>query len=538
MSADRGSFRRELGIYSLLAMSLGTVIGSGWLLLPGVVASLAGPAAVVSWILGGTAVLVIALVWAELGAAWPAPGAVAKYPYLSHGRFTGHMAGWAAFIAYAIIPPTEAVAVVRYASTVFPALGDGEHVSTLGIGLAVLILVLLGLLNYAGVKYLATFENYVTAIKYVPVVIFVVVVGALAFDPANFTAYGGFAPNGASGVLLGTSLTVFAYLGFRQALDFGAEARNPGRDLPRAIVGTVLVAIATYALISVVFVGALDWPALADQGVVTGQWGTLSALSAPVYAVTAAAGVGLVALLLLADGIVSPNGPNATNVGAVPRVAYSMAEDGTMPGFFHRLNQRYGTPGVGLVVSFLVEVFFLLVTSAGYSQLIAAVNVGFMVSYAIGPVTMATLRETAPDVERPFRLRGGRVLAPLSFVLASLLLFWESWPLTGQVLGVLLAGGLIYGFYVARGDASLASVRNGVWLLAYLVAMAAISFLGDGRFGGIGVIPFGWDFLVVAVVALGFYYWGCRRGIPYGEHTGPGSTDITEREGVPSDGEP
>ena len=517
MSADAGRFRRDLGLYSLLAMSLGTVIGSGWLLLPGVVAARAGPAGVLSWVVGGLAVLVIALVWAELGAAWPAPGAVAKYPYLSHGRFTGHMAGWGAFIAYAIIPPTEAVAVVRYASTLWPALGDGQTVSALGIGLAVVILVLLGLLNYVGVKYLALFENYVTAIKYVPVIVFVVAVGYLAFDPANFSAYGGFAPNGASGVLLGTTLTVFAYLGFRQALDFGAEARNPGRDLPLSIVGTVLIAIVTYALISVVFVGALDWPALAGQGVVVGRWGTLVRLSAPLYAVTAAAGITLVAWLLLADGIVSPNGPNATNVGSVPRVAYSMADDGTMPAFFRRLHPRYGTPGAGLVVSFLVEVFFLLVTNAGYSQLISAVNVGFMVSYAIGPVAMVTLRSTAPDVERPFHLPAGRLVAPISFVLASLLLFWESWPLTGEVLGVLLAGAVVYGYYVVRGEVSLESVRSGVWLLAYLVTMAGLSYLGDPQFGGIGVIPFGWDFLAVAVVSLVFFVWGVRRGVPYEE---------------------
>ena len=517
MSGNDERFRRDLGLYSLLAMSLGTVIGSGWLLLPGVVAARAGPAAVLSWILGGLAVLVIALVWAELGAAWPAPGAVARYPYLSHGSFTGHMAGWGAFVAYAIIPPTEAVAVVRYASTVFPSLGTGGDISTLGLVVAVVILALIGLLNYAGVKYLAIFENYVTAIKYVPIAVFVLAVGLLAFHPENFTAYGGFAPNGSTGVLFGASFTVFAYLGFRQALDFGGEARNPGRDLPISILGTVLVATVTYALISVVFVGGLDWAGLAGEGVVAGDWATLSSLSAPLYAVTAAAGLGTVALLLLADGIVSPNGPNATNVGAVPRVAYSMAEDGTMPRLFLRIDPRFGTPGAGLVVSFAIEVFFLLVTGAGYAQLVSAVSVTFIVSYAIGPVTMGTLRRTAPGVERPFRLPLGRVVAPAAFVLSSLLLYWSSWPATGAMLLVLLAGVGVYAVFAARGEVGLESVRNGTWFVGYLLAMAAVSYLGDGSFGGTGAIPLGWDALVVSLVGLGFYYWGLRRGVPYGE---------------------
>jgi len=513
--AESGEWASELGLFSLVAMSLGTVIGSGWLLLPGVVAARAGPAGVFSWILGGLVILVVALVFAELGATWPAPGAVAKYPYLSHGRFTGHMAGWGAFIAYAIIPPTEAVAVVRYASELYPALGTEGSVSPLGMAVAVVILALVALLNYAGVKYLAIFENYVTLFKYVPIVVFLAAVAVTAVHPENFTAYGGFAPNGPSGVLIGTSFTVFAYLGFRQALDFGSEAKNPGRDLPRALVATVLIAIATYTLVSLAFVAAIDWPALADQGVTAGDWSTLSALSAPVYGVAAAAGLGLVATLLLIDGIVSPNGPNATNVGAVPRVAYSMAEDGTMPQVFRRLHPRYGTPGQGLLVSFVVEVFFLLVTQAGYAELLSAVTIAFIVSYAIGPIAMSTLRETAPDVERPFRLPYARVVSPLAFCVSSLLLFWETWPLTGEMLGVLLVGVLVYAYYVVRGRATLDSVKNGVWLVAYLVAMAALSFLGDANFGGVGVIPFGWDFLAVVLVSLGFYYWGTRRGVPY-----------------------
>jgi len=186
-----------------------------------------------------------------------------------------------------------------------------------------------------------------------------------------------------------------------------------------------------------------------------------------------------------------------------------------MPQVFRRLHPRYGTPGQGLLVSFVVEVFFLLVTQAGYAELLSAVTIAFIVSYAIGPIAMSTLRETAPDVERPFRLPYARVVSPLAFCVSSLLLFWETWPLTGEMLGVLLVGVLVYAYYVERGRATLDSVKNGVWLVAYLVAMAALSFLGDANFGGVGVIPFGWDFLAVVLVSLGFYYWGTRRGVPY-----------------------
>jgi amino acid transporter len=520
MSVPAGEFKKELGLFSLLAMSLGTVIGSGWLLLPSIVASQAGPASLLAWILAGIIMLIICLVYAELGGAWPAAGAVALYPQLSHGSFVGHVGGWAAFISYVIIPSAEAVAVVRYAAAYVPAFTVGlangaTHLSTLGILVAIAILALLALLNYVGVKYLGIFENWVTSIKYIPIVLFLIAAGFMAFEPKNFTAFGGFSPYGGSGFLLGTASTVFAFTGFRQALAFGAEAKNPGRDLPLALIGTVLLATLTYVLIALVFIGAIDWSSLANQQVVEGDWHSLGNLSAPLYDVLIAAGMGGVAFVLFLDGIVSPNGPNATNTGSVPRVLYTMAQNNSMPRAFAKLNPQRGTPGWGLVASFLVETFFLLLSQGGYGALITAANVAFMVAYAMGPVSCGGLRKIAPEVHRPFWLPLSAVLNPLAFVLASLLLFWEGWPSTGATLGVLFIGVLIYIGYGLAGRVKMSTVRYGLWLIVYLIAMACLSYFGDSHFGGINAIPFGWDLVVVAVVCLILYYWGVHQSTQF-----------------------
>jgi amino acid transporter len=516
VTTAQGEFRRELGWFSLLTMSLGTVIGSGWLILPSVVAAKAGPASVLCWVFAGLCMLIVALVYAELGAAWPATGAVALYPRLSHGAFTAHLSGWAAFISYAVIPPADVVAVTRYAAQFLPSLMSGAGLSLLGLTMAIGILALIGLLNYAGVRYLSVFQNWVTSAKYVPIVLFVVVVGIFAFHPGNFAHHGGFAPTGASGFMLGTASTLFAYLGFRQALDFGGEAQNPGRDMPRAIILTMVLAIATYTLIALVFVGGIDWTALARYGVRDSDWASLTSLPAPVYDVTAAAGIGYVAWLILADGLISPNGPNATAVGSVPRVAYTLAENGAMPRLFLNLGAEQGTPGWGLFVCFLLEVFFLLITAGGYGELVEVISVAFMVAYALGPVSFAVLRETQKHTERPFHLPGGAVMAPVAFVLASLLLYWSKWPRTGETLGILLIGAIIYFGYAAVGRVPWRSVQHGLWLVVYLVVMAGLSYLGDTAFGGIGVLPMGWDILAVAVSSLAIFRWAVRQGIEYG----------------------
>ncbi len=530
-SGGAGHFKKELSWFSLLTMSLGTVIGSGWLMLPGVVASKAGPAGILDWLIGGMGMLVVALVFCELGAAWPAAGAVAKYPYLSHGSFVGHLAGWAALISYVIIPPAEAVAVTRYAGTFYPGLlTPKENLSLLGLTVGTVILILIALLNYYGVKYLGYFQNVVTTVKYIPIIIFVIAVGFFAFHPVNFTAFHGFAPTGSSGLMLGAAATLFAYTGFRQALDFGAEARNPGRDLPLALILTLVIGTVTYFFIALVFTGGINWAHLAKFGVHTGDWTTLAKLPAPLYNVTAAGGLAIVAAIIFWDGIVSPNGPNATNVGSVPRVAYTMAEGGTMPKFFMKLHPRYGTPGWGLFASFLLEEFFLLVTNGGYGELVSEVGVAFMVSYAIGPVSMAVLRDVAPDVPRPFHLRWAAVLSPAAFIIASLLLYWSAWPATGMTLGVLFAGVLIYMVYVLKKGVPLASLKFGIWFIVYLLAMAILSYTGDPHFGGKGLIPFGWDVASVAVASLVLYYWGIRQGLAYHRNIGA-STAEARKEG-------
>lgn len=243
-------------------------------------------------------------------------------------------------------------------------------------------------------------------------------------------------------------------------------------------------------------------------------------MPAPLYNITAAAGISWVAWLIFVDGVVSPNGPNATNVGSVPRVAYEVARGGTLPRFFLKLHPVYGTPALGLLASFILEVFFLPITAGGYGQLISSVNVASLVAYAVGPVAMGTLRLTAADVDRPFRLKGGHFWPPVAFILASLLLYWSQWPLTGEVLGVVAIGIAIYGFYVLRGTVKAESVGNGIWLMVYLISLAVMCYFGDRKFGGVGLIPFGWDFLVISVLAGVLYYWGVHEGVPYLDPSG------------------
>jgi len=150
----------------------------------------------------------------------------------------------------------------------------------------------------------------------------------------------------------------------------------------------------------------------------------------------------------------------------------------------------------------------------GWSSLAAVISVATVISYLTGPISLMALRRTAVDVERPLKLPFMGVIAPFAFVCASMVLYWAKWPLTGEIILLMIVALPIYFYYQGKsgwggwgGD-----LKAAWWLVAYLPTMAALSILGSKQFGGIGALPYGWDMLVVAVVALVFYFWGVNTG--------------------------
>jgi amino acid transporter len=339
--------RRTMSLQQLLFLSLGGIIGSGWLFAVLGADAKAGPAALVSWVLGGIFVLLIALPYAEISGMLPRSGAIVRYPHLTHGGYTGFIMGWAYLLAAVSIPAIEAEAVVTYLAGKFTALhltatAAGVKILTWpnGIVLAVALMVVFFLLNYFGIGLLAEWNRWFVWWKIViPTLTFLLLFRA--FHGTNFSAYGGFAPLGVPPIFqaLATSGIVFAYLGFRQALEFGGEARNPQRDVPIATILSVLIGIGLYFFLQLAFTGAVDF---AKAGVAPGAWATLTAsrwASAPFYDALTSSGIALLgafAVVLLIDAVVSPAGTGWVYVGTATRTFYGSASTATSPASSRR----------------------------------------------------------------------------------------------------------------------------------------------------------------------------------------------------------
>jgi amino acid transporter len=192
---------------------------------------------------------------------------------------------------------------------------------------------------------------------------------------------------------------------------------------------------------------------------------------------------------------------------------YGMERNGTMPRVLGRLHPVWGVPRPAMWFNLLVSYVFLFFFR-GWGTLAAVISVATIISYMTGPVSAMSLRRTAPELHRPFRLSGLPVLAALAFIFATELLYWAKWPLTGEIILLMVVALPVYFYYQARaGWRDFGRQLQGAWwLIAYLPVIALISWGGSDRFGGKGYLPYGWDLLVVAAVGFAFYLWGVRSG--------------------------
>ena len=230
----RTGLRREIGFVGLLWASGGSIIGSGWLFgAQGALAS-AGPAAVISWAIGAVAILLLALVHAELGAMYPVAGGTARFPHYAFGGAVGASFGWFSWLQAATVAPIEVMAVIQYSRHYVFASGwmkvsDGQNVLTgTGIVVAVVLMALFTAVNFLSVRKLANTNSTATWWKVGIPLLTIVVLALTSFHGSNFSAADGFSPNGAGGVLaaVSTSGIIFGLLGFEQADQLAGEART------------------------------------------------------------------------------------------------------------------------------------------------------------------------------------------------------------------------------------------------------------------------------------------------------------------------
>ncbi|MGU7780998.1 APC family permease [Burkholderia sp. PU8-34] len=510
--AGHGKFKKQLSLTDLTFIGLGAIFGSGWLFAASHVSTIAGPAGIFSWLLGGFAVLLLGIVYCELGAALPRAGGVVRYPVFSHGPLLGYLMGFITLIAFSSLIAIEVVAARQYAAAWFPGLtveGSSDP-TTLGWLVQAALLCFFFYLNYSSVKTFAKANNIISIFKFV-VPLSVIAVLFTFFKPANLTVHG-FAPFGMPGIEMAVSAggIIFAYLGLTPIVSVASEVRNPQRTIPIALILSILLSTLIYVLLQLAFIGSIPTDMLA------GGWHDISkAFTLPYRDIALALGVGWLAVMVVADAMISPSGCGNIYMNATPRVVYGWAKTGTFFKVFTRVDKASGIPRAGLWLTFGLAIFWTL-PFPSWEALINIVSAALVLSYAVAPVSVAALRRTAPDLPRPFRASAFGITGPASFVIAALIVYWSGWSTVSWLLGLQIVMFVIYlacRRWVPTAHLSLAEqVRSSAWLIAFYAAMIVLSYFGG--FGGTGQLAHPYDTVVVALVALVIYYWGAHTGVP------------------------
>ena len=507
--------RREAGVISLLFASLGGIIGSGWLFGPLHAAKIAGPASIIAWLIGGIAVLLLAFVFAELVTAFPRAGAVVAFPKLSHGSLIAVVMSWVVFLGYAAVAPAEVLAVLKYAHNYIPAVVPENGAATLVgfVEAAILLAIFVGL-NVYGIRWVLQINNALLWWKLAIPVLTVIALIVAGGHFGNFTSHG-FAPAGSKGVLsaVSTSGIVFSYLGFRQAIELAGESANPRRNLPIAVLGSVLIGVLLYCLLETAFLVAIDPHALAKGWVAL----SFSGVAGPFAGLASLLGLGWLAFVLYIDSIVSPGGTGIIYATTTARVVYAIGKEGLMSEKLSTLSER-GVPVSGLVITFVVGMVFLL-PFPSWQQIVTYVSSAVVLSYGIGPVVLMTLRKTLPISQhpRPFTLASATMISGLAFIISNLIIYWSGLKTDSWLFGMLAVFFVIYLGYeiVAGGGIAQMNWRGAWWLIPYFLGMWLLTYLGpEDLVGGNGTIPYPLDLLVVALFSIVILFLAVASGMP------------------------
>ncbi len=520
----KGKLRREIGIIGLLFTAIGSIIGSGWLFGALFAAEEAGPASIFAWFIGGILIIFIGLCYAELGTMFPVSGGVIRFPQFSFGSFASYTLGWITWLAAASTTAIEVMAALQYAKNYFPwlqHLDKGVPVLTdAGLAVAIALLALFSVVNVFGIRWFSRLNNVLVWWKIGIISLVIVAFLITVFHGAHFTnaQAGGFFPYGWKGVFsaIATAGVVFSFLGFRQGVELAGETKNPRRNVPIAIIGSVLVTIVLYVLLQIAFIGAMPLDALrngwANIGTsFAGELNDVAAAFGPLAAIAGAMGLTWLAVILYIDAFISPADTALIYTTVTSRLSYAMGKNGNSPQVLAKVN-RHGVPWVSVIVTFIAGSIFFL-PFPGWQKLVGFVTSATVLSFGSGPLVLLAMRKQLPDHKRPFKLPVVYLLAYLGFLAANLIIYWAGWNIIWQMMIAVLIGYaiLIVHEMVNRGKTPKLEFRSGAWVVAWLIGLTVVSYLGSfpdvsKGAGNLGIIGIGWGILVLAILSV-FITW-------------------------------
>ena len=449
--------KRALGATNLTALGIGAIIGTGIFVLTGTVAAQnAGPAVVLSFVFAGVASIFAALCYSEFASLVPMAGSAYTYGYATLGELFAWIIGWDLILEYALGAVTVSIGWSGYVVSFLRDIGihippelsaargtlitlaDGTQVAAIFNLPAVIIIAVVTLLLVIGIRESATVNNVIVFVKVAVVLVFIIG-AAHAVNPANWHPFippstGARGHFGWSGVMQGAGIVFFAYIGFDAVSTAAQEAKNPQRDMPIGIIGSLLICTVLYIAVSALATGIVPYPQLdvPDPIAVAADHAGLGWMSAAIK-LGAIAGLSSVILVMLLGQ---------------SRIFWTMADDGLLPKFVSKGHPKFRTPWITTIVTGVVVAFFaalFTVREAG-----SLVSIGTLLAFVIVSIGVLVLRIREPDLPRTFKTPAVWIVAPLGALSALYLMVSLPWRTWERLIIWFVIGMFVYFFYGVR----------------------------------------------------------------------------------------
>lgn len=441
-SAKPGGLKKVLGPTDLILLGIGAIVGTGIFVLTGTGAVTAGPALTLSFAIAALACCFAALCYAEFASTVPVAGSIYTYSYATLGEFVAWMIGWDLLLEYGLATSTVAVGWSGYFQSlmsgfglVLPdalsaAPGARPGVETLFNLPAFLIMIALTGLLSLGMRESARLNNVMVVIK-IGVVLLFIAVGVGHVKPDNWEP---FMPYGMGGVMSAAALVFFAFIGFDAVTSAAEEVKNPARDLPIGIIGSLVICTILYVVVAAIMTGIV--PHLDFKGV-----------DHPVSLALQVAGEDWVAGFVDLAAILGMSTVILVMAYGQTRILYAMSRDGLLPAKLSKVHPKYGTP---FFATWLVGIIFGLIAAVVPLTVLAElVNIGTLAAFTLVSVAVIVLRKKRPDLPRAFRCPGVPFIPGLAIVFCLTLMSFLSWH-TWVAFAVWLAIGAAVYFGYAR----------------------------------------------------------------------------------------
>ncbi|WP_325099846.1 APC family permease [Allofrancisella guangzhouensis] len=442
---------------------------------------------------------------AEISFNYPKRGLMARLLVISHNKDFAFICTIATWLGLTAVIATEAEGSIQYLASLSDTASaylfnpDHSSLTSTGLGLAAIIILLFGVVNFWGVKVLSSSNVILTTMKVLIPFITAISIIAVSFHGSNFIVVGGnYAPYGTSSIFSAmiSAGMVYSFNGFQNIASFCSEAKDPKRDIVLAMVFSVLITLVVYLMLQTAFIGALTINNLSHG------WPGLD-FTSPFVQLTMMLNLNLMTIVLYVDAVISPAGTGMIYTGSTTRMLTAMSQDRQAPKFFDKIT-KYNFSRRSLYATVSLAILFLLLFRS-WSSLVSFLSLFYVISYMSIPICLGKLRING--IKSKFAIPFANMVLPTMFVFLSILFTFSKFPNTGYVAIFVL---FLYALYISKQvslDQGFFSVlKKSLPLVLHVVVLTILSSLSPVYYGGFDILNTSAFYLLIVIWSLLVYF--------------------------------